>query len=151
MSFEYAMLPNRKEGIPHNVGASSALYYVTIPPHINLEARHEVFGNKALQVHVTDHQFQSQYQGEFIPCSKPRQQMRLSPKMTLDDLNGVMEIEKLSFISPWTERFFEEALASPVSLVLVLRNSTQPIGYIILYSVADEAHILNIAIHQLSR
>ncbi|NMC94927.1 MAG: hypothetical protein GYA68_10480 [Syntrophorhabdus sp.] len=48
MSFEYAMLPNRKEGIPHNVGASSALYYVTIPPHINLEACHEVFGKQGI-------------------------------------------------------------------------------------------------------
>ena len=72
---------------------------------------------------------------------------RTIAKMTLDDLSDVMKIEKISFISPWTERFFEEALASPVSLSLVLKNSTRAIGYIILYSVADEAHILNVAIH----
>lgn len=104
-------------------------------------------GNKALQVHITDHRIPVSIPRRIYPLFKTQATDETIAKMTLDDLNGVMEIEKLSFISPWTERFFEEALASPVSLSLVLRNSTQPIGYIILYSVADEAHILNIAIH----
>ncbi len=68
-------------------------------------------------------------------------------KMSPDDLDDVMEIEKLSFVSPWTKRFFEETLTSPISLNLVMKKGTETIGYIILYTVADEAHILNIAIH----
>ncbi len=62
-------------------------------------------------------------------------------KMSPDDLDDVMEIEKLSFVSPWTKRFFEETLTSPISLNLVMKKGTETIGYIILYTVADEAHI----------
>jgi len=68
-------------------------------------------------------------------------------KMSPDDLDEVMEIEKFSFVSPWTKRFFEETLTSPISLNLVMKKDTKTVGYIILYTVADEAHILNIAIH----
>lgn len=68
-------------------------------------------------------------------------------EMSLDDLDDVMEIEKKSFASPWTKRFFEEALISPISVNLVMKKGTETLGYIILYSVADEAHILNIAVH----
>jgi len=67
--------------------------------------------------------------------------------MSLDDLDDVMEIEKKSFVSPWTKRFFEEALISPISVNLVMKKGTEIIGYIILCSVVDEAHILNIAVH----
>jgi ribosomal-protein-alanine N-acetyltransferase len=68
-------------------------------------------------------------------------------EMSLDDLDDVMEIEKKSFVSPWTKRFFEEALISPISVNLVMKKDSETLGYIILYSVADEAHILNIAVH----
>ena len=68
-------------------------------------------------------------------------------EMSLDDLDDVMEIERLSFVSPWTKRLFEEALISPISPSLVMKKDTETIGYIVLYSVVDEAHILNIAIH----
>ena len=68
-------------------------------------------------------------------------------EMSLNDLDDVMEIEKLSFVSPWTKRFFEETLISPISSSLVMKSGSWAIGYIILYSVADEVHILNIAIH----
>lgn len=68
-------------------------------------------------------------------------------EMSLDDLDDVMEIERLSFVSPWTKRLFEETLISPISLSLVIKKDAETMGYIILYSVVDEAHILNIAIH----
>jgi ribosomal-protein-alanine N-acetyltransferase len=68
-------------------------------------------------------------------------------EMSLDDLDDVMEIERLSFVSPWTKRLFEETLISPISASFIIKNGTGTIGYIVLYSVADEAHILNIAIH----
>ena len=68
-------------------------------------------------------------------------------EMSLDDLGDVMEIEKLSFVSPWTKRLFEETLLSPISSSFIMKKNHETIGYIILYSVADEAHILNIAIH----
>ena len=67
--------------------------------------------------------------------------------MTGDDLDGVMEIEGLSFISPWTKRLFEETLLSPISTSFIMKQGTETVGYIILYSVENEAHILNIAVH----
>lgn len=68
-------------------------------------------------------------------------------EMSLDDLVDVMEIEKLSFVSPWTKRLFEESLISPISSSFIMKKGLESLGYIILYSVADEAHILNIAVH----
>ena len=68
-------------------------------------------------------------------------------EMSLDDLVDVMEIEKLSFVSPWTKRLFEESLISPISSSFIMKKGLEALGYIILYSVADEAHILNIAVH----
>ncbi len=72
-------------------------------------------------------------------------------EMTVDDLDEVMEIERLSFVSPWTRRLFEETLASSISTSFVVRRSGLTIGYIILYSVEAEAHILNIAVHPAHR
>jgi ribosomal-protein-alanine N-acetyltransferase len=68
-------------------------------------------------------------------------------EMSLDDLDDIMEIERLSFASPWTKRLFEETLTSPISASFVMKKGVEILGYIILYSVVDEAHILNIAIH----
>jgi ribosomal-protein-alanine N-acetyltransferase len=68
-------------------------------------------------------------------------------EMSLDDLDDIIEIEKLSFVSPWTKRLFEETLISPISLSFIMKKNRATLGYIILYSVADEAHILNIAVH----
>ena len=67
--------------------------------------------------------------------------------VSLDDLDDIIEIEKLSFVSPWTKRLFEETLISPISSSFIMKKNRATLGYIILYSVADEAHILNIAVH----
>ena len=67
--------------------------------------------------------------------------------VSLDDLDDIIEIEKLSFVSPWTKRLFEETLISPISSSFIMKKDQATLGYIILYSVADEAHILNIAVH----
>ena len=67
--------------------------------------------------------------------------------VSLDDLDDIIEIEKLSFVSPWTKRLFEETLISPISSSFIMKKDRVTLGYIILYSVADEAHILNIAVH----
>ena len=68
-------------------------------------------------------------------------------EMSLDDLDSIMEIERLSFASPWTKRLFEGTLASPISTSFIMKKGTDTLGYIILYSIADEAHILNVAVH----
>lgn len=68
-------------------------------------------------------------------------------EMCQDDLDSVLEIENCSFVSPWTKRLFEDTLASPIATCFVMKKVLRTIGYIMVYSVADEAHILNIAVH----
>ncbi len=68
-------------------------------------------------------------------------------EMREEDIEGILNIENLSFISPWTKRFFEETLSSPISKNLIIVKDKVVLGYIILYSVENEAHILNIATH----
>ncbi|MBP6941624.1 MAG: ribosomal protein S18-alanine N-acetyltransferase [Syntrophorhabdaceae bacterium] len=71
--------------------------------------------------------------------------------MVRTDLEGVLEIERLSFVSPWTRGMFEDTICSPIAKNLVLEKDNRVIGYIMLYSVEDEAHIMNIAIHPAHR
>ncbi len=68
-------------------------------------------------------------------------------RMTESDLEGVLEIEKLSFISPWTKKMFKETYLSPITSNFVVKINEEIIGYLILYSVEDEAHIMNLAVH----
>ena len=68
-------------------------------------------------------------------------------EMTENDLDGVIEIEKRSFTSPWTIKMFEETLRTPVAANFVIKINVEIFGYIMLYSVEDEAHIMNLAVH----
>jgi ribosomal-protein-alanine N-acetyltransferase len=67
--------------------------------------------------------------------------------MTKGDIGNILEIEKRSFVTPWTRGMFEEALSSPISTNFVMEEHGRLLGYIMLYSVADEAHILSLATH----
>jgi len=68
-------------------------------------------------------------------------------EMREDDLTDILETEKRSFISPWTRRMFEETIESPISTNSVIEKNSEILGYIMLYSVEDEAHIMNLAVH----
>ena len=67
-------------------------------------------------------------------------------QMKQEDLGDILAIEKKSFKSPWTKRLFEETLFSPISANFVITVSDELVGYLCLYTVEDEAHILNIAV-----
>ena len=67
-------------------------------------------------------------------------------EMTREDLHDVLAIEKKSFKSPWTKKLFEETLFSPISANFVITAGDRLVGYLCLYTVVDEAHILNIAV-----
>ena len=68
-------------------------------------------------------------------------------EMRENDLTDILEIEKRSFISPWTRGMFEETIESPISTSSVIEKNSEILGYIMLYSVEDEAHIMNLAVH----
>ncbi|MDO8431654.1 MAG: ribosomal protein S18-alanine N-acetyltransferase [Candidatus Binatus sp.] len=75
---------------------------------------------------------------------------------TSRDLPHILEIERLSFPSPWTLASFKRELTLPFSRVIVAisedytpnRGATSPIlGFLCRWLIADECHILNIAVH----
>jgi len=75
--------------------------------------------------------------------------------MGFNDLDQVLEIESSSFLSPWTRRLFEEELDNSCSRIFLLRTHEEKkrtvIGYICLWLVSDEAHILKIAVRSSAR
>lgn len=74
---------------------------------------------------------------------------------TVADVNAIREIEKLSYPVPWPRLQFMDELKNPFSYTL-LAGPPPPApwelwGYIIYWLVADEMHILNLAVHPAQR
>ncbi len=69
----------------------------------------------------------------------------------LTDIRAILAIERESFPTPWSRWTFLAELKQPVSHFLVAGPSPaepwQLWGYIIFWVVADEMHILNLAVH----
>ncbi len=70
-------------------------------------------------------------------------------EMTERDLDEVMQIERRSFPTPWSRRFFERELLLPYAKAFVALEipPNQVVGYVCFWLVAQEAHILNFATH----
>jgi len=68
-------------------------------------------------------------------------------EMLRNDVAQILSIEIRSFVAPWTRGLFEETLSSPIYLNLVMETEGAVVGYIILYTVADEGHVMSVAVH----
>jgi len=70
--------------------------------------------------------------------------------MTVEDLDGVLRIERASFPNPWTREQFVHELGNPVSNAYTINiaqgRGEQLAGYVIFWLVHGEAHILDIAV-----
>lgn len=69
--------------------------------------------------------------------------------MRVEDLDAVVEIERLSFPEPWTPGLFLHELKIPFSTTLVARDEARGdaiVGYVCWWVVGDEVHLLNVAI-----
>ncbi len=66
--------------------------------------------------------------------------------MREDDLHAVVQIERLCFPDPWSERAFREELHKPNASLWVAREEGV-VGYGVLWMQVDEAHIANLAVH----
>lgn len=72
--------------------------------------------------------------------------------MTLSDLDEIMEIERLSFKTPWSRESFEsEIMHNNLAYYLVLEYKGHVVAYGGLWFVVDEGHITNIAVHPVCR
>jgi ribosomal-protein-alanine N-acetyltransferase len=67
-------------------------------------------------------------------------------RMEATDINRIVEIEKQSFVAPWSKIMFEETVISPVSQGLVIEHNGLIAGYMVFYTVDVEAHIMNVAV-----
>ncbi|EGW37386.1 ribosomal protein S18-alanine N-acetyltransferase [Desulfosporosinus sp. OT] len=67
--------------------------------------------------------------------------------MLTTDLDDIMEIERVSFSTPWSpEAFKAELKENEYARYLCLELNGQVIGYMGLWFILDEGHITNIAI-----
>ena len=72
-------------------------------------------------------------------------------EMQLADIHDLMEIEQLSFPTPWSKDLFVKEYHSRFSKVFLAQaphvEKQRILGYICLWFVFDEVHILNLACH----
>ncbi len=75
--------------------------------------------------------------------------------MEVRDLSQVMEIERLCFVSPWSEQMFLEELGNSFSRCMVAElcseGSRHLMGYVCAWFVASEVHLMNLATHPRAR
>lgn len=68
-------------------------------------------------------------------------------RMTLQDIDSVMTVEKKSFTTPWSRQaFMTELVDNQFARYIVLDYSGRVIGYAGLWMIVDEGHVTNIAI-----
>lgn len=64
-----------------------------------------------------------------------------------EDLDEIMEIEQLSFTTPWSKYAFIHEIEFPNSVFDVIKMDGKVVGYGGFWHIVDEAHISNIAVH----
>ncbi len=74
-------------------------------------------------------------------------------EMTQEDLEEVLQIERMTFPAPWSRALFERELWTPFARSFVAQETLlrQIIGYLCFWLVDLEGHILNLAVHPQNR
>ena len=76
-------------------------------------------------------------------------------RMTPSDLPAILDIERVSFPSPWSLLSFERELATawavPTVAVEPAAGGMRLVGYACAWNVADEVQLLNVAVHPARR
>ena len=63
------------------------------------------------------------------------------------DIDQILAIENASFPSPWPRQIFEREIDAANSYKRAIRFSGSVVAYIVTWTIYDEVHILNIAVH----
>lgn len=69
-----------------------------------------------------------------------------SRRMERTDLDEILEIEKVSFPSPWTRDMFLEEMSNRSARLIVFTEDGLIVGYMCFWVVLDEGHLMNIAV-----
>ncbi|KXG76047.1 Acetyltransferase YpeA [Fervidicola ferrireducens] len=68
--------------------------------------------------------------------------------MKTEDLDQVMEVEKLSFTNPWSKNsFFLELTTNELATYIVAKVDGKVVGYAGMWLIVGEAHVTNVAVH----
>ena len=68
--------------------------------------------------------------------------------MACSDIQGVLEIERLSFKAPWSEEAFQNEISTNLSArYAVAKMDGKIVAYGGMWVIVDEGHITNIAVH----
>lgn len=67
--------------------------------------------------------------------------------MTPADLDQVMEVERLSYLTPWSREAFESELVQRYTVYLVARAQGRVVGFAGMHVLWEFAHVTNIAVH----
>lgn len=68
-------------------------------------------------------------------------------EMYPDDIPDVVKIERLSFTTPWSETSFQSEIYSRYSITRIAELNGIIVGYICVRHIADECHLLDLAVH----
>lgn len=71
--------------------------------------------------------------------------------MTLADLEGVMEVERLSYLTPWSREAFLSEIMQTYTIYLVAQDGERVVAIAGMHVVWEDAHVTNIAVHPLYR
>lgn len=66
-------------------------------------------------------------------------------------LEKILEIERLSFPEPWSRGMFEREISLPISHFFIAASAGDITGYGGFWEIADEAHIVSLAVHPAHR
>jgi [ribosomal protein S18]-alanine N-acetyltransferase len=66
--------------------------------------------------------------------------------MTPADLDGVMEVERQSFLTPWSREAFAAEIMQTYTVYLVAREGARVVSHGGMHVVWEDAHITNIAV-----
>lgn len=67
--------------------------------------------------------------------------------LSVNDIVRVVEIENQSFSEPWSSDSFRDIIQNPNFVTIGLFMDSSLAGYVIYYTVLNEMHIMNIAVH----
>lgn len=71
--------------------------------------------------------------------------------MTPADLEGVMEVERLSYLTPWSRDAFLSEMMQTYTIYLVAKEGERVVGIAGMHVVWEDAHVTNVAVHPLYR
>src|SRR5262245_304269 len=84
------------------------------------------------------------------PKPEPAASLQLRP-LAPEQIDQVLAIER-GFAAPWTREMFEQEIRQAgTSDSLVATADGQVVGYVLWWYVADEVHIVNVAVHERCR